>query len=461
MTLNRCKRRIALAVVANLGMLVGLSWPPGQAGAASPTAAARKCRAAIAAGGRNAVGVGLTTLDACHVRRDHGKFSGDCNVIASSAVGFARAQARAEATINARCASGNPVLTNYPDGVAAIFPVIRGLLEESGAEVQGAPDIAGDPSTRKARSKCHKAIGKARSGVVKDVVKRSTGCQKKLDKSAATFGALDASCIASPGGSLGKGRNLISKACNGVLGSDVGSCASLPDCVLTEATDSGQAMAKAIYSTEGVAEPQCGNGAVEGDEQCDDGNRDDADACRNDCSNAICGDGVIASPMEECDDANGVPNDGCTGCVIDGATCGASGVDAIVSLVFEQSNLNNLAGLIVNLGYDRAGVSIPGSADNQSVLDRVQDLTGKNAAIWNDQDTDSNGVDDNLLNFYATPDPIAPGPLERVRFDCTPGAFIRPSDFDCDPVGPSDTTGNPLTLSRDLLDCRVTRVSVP
>src|SRR6266850_852946 len=161
--------RTALAVVASLGLLGGLSWPLGRAGAASPTATARKCRAAIGAGGRSVAAAGLTTLDACHMRRDRGKFSGDCNVIPSGAVGFARAQARAEATITARCAPGNAALANYPAGVSAIFPVLKGLVEQSGTEVQGAPDIAGDPSTRKAKSKCHKAIGKARSGIVKEI----------------------------------------------------------------------------------------------------------------------------------------------------------------------------------------------------------------------------------------------------------------------------------------------------
>src|SRR5581483_2856833 len=351
-----------------------------------------------------------------------------------------------------------------PDGVAEdIFPALKALIEKTGTDVQGSPDIAGDPSTRKARSKCHKAIGKARSGVIRDVVKRATGCQKKLDKKATTFGPLDGSCVASPGGSAGKGRNGIAKACNGVTGTDVGSCAALPDCVLDEATSTGQDMAKAIYSaTKPVGgQATCGNGVVEGDEQCDDGNRDNADACKNNCTNAVCGDGVVADPGEQCDDGNTTPNDGCTDCKIDGATCGANGVEAVVSLIFDATNLNNLGGLIVNLGYSRAGVSIPGSADEQAVLDRVQDLTGRNLAEFNDQDTNADGTDDNLLNLYAGTDPIAPGPFEQVHFDCTTGAFIRPTDFDCNPVNPSDTAGNPLNLSRDLLDCKVTRVTAP
>ncbi|MFO0559442.1 MAG: lectin-like protein [Polyangiales bacterium] len=56
----------------------------------------------------------------------------------------------------------------------------------------------------------------------------------------------------------------------------------------------------------------CGNGRVDPGEQCDDGNRVDTDACRNDCRVARCGDGVLRPNVEECDDGNTDPHDGCT-----------------------------------------------------------------------------------------------------------------------------------------------------
>jgi cysteine-rich repeat protein len=245
---------------------------------------------------------------------------------------------------------------------------------------------------------------------------------------------------------------------------------ALPDCVLTEATATGQAMAKAIYEAAASVEPECGNGVVEDGEECDDGNTNDADACRNRCKKAVCGDGVVAAGLEECDDGNTVPDDGCTDCKTDGATCGASGVDVVVAIVF-QPTLNNLGGLFMNLGYSRAGVSIPGSADAQSVLDRVQDLTGRSgAAIFNDRDTDGDAVDDDLLNLYTSVDPIVAGPFEQVRFDCSPGSFVRPTDFDCGIDQPSDTAGNCLATNptpppaclmapQSVLGCKVTRVT--
>jgi len=58
---------------------------------------------------------------------------------------------------------------------------------------------------------------------------------------------------------------------------------------------------------EADAEPECGNGEVEGTEQCDDGpaNSDTVpDACRTDCTNPRCGDGVVDTG-EGCDDTGG------------------------------------------------------------------------------------------------------------------------------------------------------------
>ncbi|RMD83162.1 MAG: DUF4215 domain-containing protein, partial [Candidatus Dadabacteria bacterium] len=67
--------------------------------------------------------------------------------------------------------------------------------------------------------------------------------------------------------------------------------------------------------------PVCGDGRVGGDEECDDGNDVDTDACRNDCTLATCGDGVVCSDpsctsgpgggVEQCDDGNDVDTDAC------------------------------------------------------------------------------------------------------------------------------------------------------
>jgi cysteine-rich repeat protein len=62
----------------------------------------------------------------------------------------------------------------------------------------------------------------------------------------------------------------------------------------------------------------CGNAIAEGSEACDDGNPDDDDACKGDCSANTCSDGFVRAGVEACDDGNAVTADGCsTGCEIE------------------------------------------------------------------------------------------------------------------------------------------------
>lgn len=65
-----------------------------------------------------------------------------------------------------------------------------------------------------------------------------------------------------------------------------------------------------IYSSQ-CTSGFCGDGIVNGNEECDDGNRDDGDGCNAFCRNEGCGDGVLQSG-EECDDGNTLDNDGCS-----------------------------------------------------------------------------------------------------------------------------------------------------
>ena len=47
-----------------------------------------------------------------------------------------------------------------------------------------------------------------------------------------------------------------------------------------------------------VAVGFCGDGEVNGNEECDDGNSTDADGCRNNCLAAFCGDGLVRVDLE-------------------------------------------------------------------------------------------------------------------------------------------------------------------
>lgn len=65
-----------------------------------------------------------------------------------------------------------------------------------------------------------------------------------------------------------------------------------------------------------AAQPVCGDGIVEGGEECDDGpNNDDVGACTTLCTDAACGDGFVQQG-EVCDDKNSDSTDGCVACII-------------------------------------------------------------------------------------------------------------------------------------------------
>jgi cysteine-rich repeat protein len=57
--------------------------------------------------------------------------------------------------------------------------------------------------------------------------------------------------------------------------------------------------------------PYCGDGIKDPLEECDDGNGINNDECRNDCTNAYCGDGIL-DEGEDCDDGNNANGDGCS-----------------------------------------------------------------------------------------------------------------------------------------------------
>ena len=56
---------------------------------------------------------------------------------------------------------------------------------------------------------------------------------------------------------------------------------------------------------------QCGDGEVDEEEDCDDGNQIDSDACTSFCEPARCGDGLVHEGVEACDDGNLVATDAC------------------------------------------------------------------------------------------------------------------------------------------------------
>src|SRR5690606_27704053 len=60
---------------------------------------------------------------------------------------------------------------------------------------------------------------------------------------------------------------------------------------------------------------ECGNGVVEPQETCDDGNRVSNDGCDGvTCLLEVCGDGIVQRPREHCEDGNDDDTDDCVDC---------------------------------------------------------------------------------------------------------------------------------------------------
>jgi cysteine-rich repeat protein len=60
--------------------------------------------------------------------------------------------------------------------------------------------------------------------------------------------------------------------------------------------------------------PQCGDGTLDPDEVCDDGNSSNADACLKGCSRATCGDGFTRAGIEDCDLTGDTCTPACLAC---------------------------------------------------------------------------------------------------------------------------------------------------
>src|ERR1700745_248018 len=79
-----------IALPALLAFAAALASPE-KAGAASAANAARRRRGAMASGTTRRAQSGMKSIDACHGRRDAGKFDGDCNKLDGN-VAFSRVQ---------------------------------------------------------------------------------------------------------------------------------------------------------------------------------------------------------------------------------------------------------------------------------------------------------------------------------------------------------------------------------
>ncbi|MBL9104780.1 MAG: DUF1554 domain-containing protein [Myxococcales bacterium] len=88
----------------------------------------------------------------------------------------------------------------------------------------------------------------------------------------------------------------------------------------------------------GCALEECGDGVIQTGEGCDDGNGANTDECLNSCEPAACGDGHVQTGVEQCDDGNDIDTDSCVGCK--DAACGDSHVQAGVEDCDDANDIN-------------------------------------------------------------------------------------------------------------------------
>jgi hypothetical protein len=115
-----------------------------------------------------------------------------------------------------------------------------------------------------------------------------------------------------------------------------------------------------------------------------------------------------------------------------------------VSLDFPESL--PLGGVTVEVNYPTASVAIPGSGNEQTVLDRVMDITGIGGFFSPfDLDTNSDSIDDQVrTGAVVTPSQFTPGGFELITFGCLGASDPVVGDFSCAVADASDTFGNPV-----------------
>lgn len=373
------RRRSAAALVAAIAVL-------GVATGAHATV--KDCRDTIGKQVKGLFALGASALDACHKGKDKvctaNSDRAACNLLDGPVVDakgkYAAKEAKVLAKIGPACTGFDAA---YPGGVESA------VLDKLVAELNGNTSVSlGDDDLLcdKAVVTCHKTIATERTKVLKEVLLDSIKCQAKLDKTASTFGPIAPSCLDAADKSGAKAKAKIAAKCTGIDLTKVGSCSTdltgLQNCVVDSAVATGQDLAKALY---GQPATGCGNGTVEGSEQCDDHNNDSGDGCSASCE---------------------LEGNSCTPWSGPGAGTGTRVVKVAVTTP------QPLGGLQVTLDYPQFQAGIPGVGSSSIVQSRFQALQPATLAAMND-DNDATAVV-GMINLVDTFDS---GDLFQVTLD--------------------------------------------
>jgi cysteine-rich repeat protein len=193
----------------------------------------------------------------------------------------------------------------------------------------------------------------------------------------------------------------------------------------------------------------CGNGRTDPGEDCDDGNTTCGDGCSDLCATEVCGDGT-QNCNESCDDGNTSNDDACpSDCTIDPCTPNSGSHDT-ATVSFGTSGGATVASISVLVDYPEGKVSIPGSANQPSVLARISGLPASTTSSTNDLDHALREVVTKSTPFTTIP----VGQLFIVDFETCSGAPAAVAgDYSCTVLGASNQFGTDVTAN---VTCAVT-----
>ncbi|MBN2016055.1 DUF4215 domain-containing protein [Candidatus Dojkabacteria bacterium] len=199
--------------------------------------------------------------------------------------------------------------------------------------------------------------------------------------------------------------------------------------------------------------PYCGDGIIDPDEECDDGNTNNNDDCRNDCKRPACGDGIL-DPGEECDDGNTNNSDDCRNdCTV--PSCGDGVVDFGEECDDGNENNDDDCRNDCTLPYCGDGVLDPGEACDDGNTDN-------NDSCRNDCSIPSCG--DSILDLGEECDPPGDSDIcESGTCDesctCTPPPTC--GDGSIDPGEECDPPGNAIQCTYGICDTNCTCPAPP